>query len=68
MCAYIQQDIADGLNQNSPELVRGPNNYIVPDPTAFNVNRLLQINREHKAETAAYYGEEVNDDEHNNDE
>ena len=62
MCAYIQEDIAEGLHQNSPELARGPNNYIVPDPTAFNVNRLLQINREHKAETAAYYGEEVNDD------
>jgi hypothetical protein len=55
---YIQEDIADGLNENSPELARGPNNYILPDPNAFNAERLLHINREHKAETAAYYDEE----------
>jgi hypothetical protein len=65
---YIQQDIADGLNQNSPELVRGPNNYILPDPNAFNAERMLQINRDHRAETAAYYGEEANNDEANNEE
>jgi hypothetical protein len=65
---YIQQDIADGLNQNSPELVRGPNNYILPDPNAFNATRMLNINRDHKAETAEYYGEEPNNDEAINDE
>jgi hypothetical protein len=42
---YVQQDVVEEFNKNSPQLLRGPNKYSLP--TAFDTSRLISINRKH---------------------
>jgi len=53
---YLQEDVVDELNANEPE-VRGPNNYIVPNPHEFNATHMLEINRQHNEEGAEWNDE-----------
>jgi hypothetical protein len=53
---YLQEDVVDELNTNEPD-VRGPNNYIVPNPHAFNAEHMLEINRQHNEENAEWNDE-----------
>jgi hypothetical protein len=58
---YIQQDVLEQTNANSPEIPNA-NNFIVPDPTAFNVERILNINKEYNEENGNNeYGNENNE-------
>jgi hypothetical protein len=62
---YIQEDVSEELTENSPEQLRGPNNYIVPDPNAFNADHMLTINRAHKEEYENGNNENGNNNENN---
>ncbi len=51
---YLENDIAEAINAGESAVERDPNNYIVPNPHAFNVDHILHINRQYTGETAKW--------------
>ena len=68
LALYVQEDIAEELTTNSPEQLRGPNNFIVPNPNAFNAERMVEINKEHKEEYENSNNNENGNEENGNEE